>query len=96
MVDHETVVRESQNLIYIRLAPGKYAYLKYRIEGGKMYVNETYTPEEYRGRGLATKLMDAAMLYAKEKNLKIVPMCSFARHYLNKHPEFSSLFEESS
>ena len=91
---YKPIIRESQGLIFIRLTPGKYAFLRYSVNESKMLINEAYTPEEYRGRGLATKLMEAAVSYAKEKNLKIIPVCSFARHYLNKHPELSNLFEQ--
>jgi len=74
-----------------RLGPGKYAYLKYRLEGDKMYINATFTPGEYRGRGLAAKLTKVAIKYARENALKIVPNCSYAESYFEKHPEYSNI-----
>ncbi|HDI31920.1 MAG TPA: N-acetyltransferase [Thermofilum sp.] len=65
----------------IRLEPGKYAFLGYHIEGDKLYVDSTYTPLEYRGRGIARRLMD----YARENGYKIVPVCSYAVAYFRKH-----------
>lgn len=86
-VSFEPLVKERQKLIVITLAPGKSSYLRYRVEGDKMYVDEVYTPEEFRGRGLASKLMEAAVAYAKEKKLRVVPVCSYARRYLEARPE---------
>ena len=78
---------ERRKRFQIRLTYGKASFLKYDIKDGKMFIEETYTPPEYRGRGLATKLMEAALKYAEERNLKIVPKCSFAEVYFKKHPE---------
>jgi len=71
-------------MFHVRLAPGKHSYLKYSIEGGDMKILSTYTPEEFRGRGLAAILMEEAIKYAKENNLRIVPVCSYAKYYLEK------------
>ena len=84
-------VRRAADKFLIRLAPGKYAYLKYRLEGGTMYIDATFTPEEYRGRGLAAELTRAAIEYARENALKIVPNCSYAEDYFEKHQEYRDL-----
>jgi len=75
----------------IRLAPGKYAYLKYRSEGGIMYIDATFTPKEYRGHGLAAKLMKVVIEYARKNGSKIMPNCSYAKSYFNKHPEYRGI-----
>lgn len=84
-------VRRAADKFLIRLAPGKYAYLKYCLEGGTMYIDATFTPGEYRGRGLAAELTKAAIEYARENALKIVPNCSYAESYFEKHPEYRNL-----
>ena len=81
-------VKHVADKFLIRLAPGKYAYLKYRLEEDTVYIDAVFTPEEYRGRGLAAKLMEAALKYARENMLKIVPNCSYAASYFEKHPEY--------
>jgi hypothetical protein len=70
----------------INLTPSEHAYIEYHLEGGKMYIDSTFTPEEYRGRGLAAELTEAAIGYAREKKFKIVPNCSYAKDYFEKHP----------
>jgi len=85
------VVRRAADKFLIRMAPGKYAYLKYHLKWGAMYIDATFTPNEYRGRGLAAELTKAAIEYARENALKIVPNCSYAAGYFEKHPEYRDL-----
>ncbi|MGB9830565.1 MAG: N-acetyltransferase, partial [Fervidicoccus fontis] len=40
-----------------------------------------------RGRGIAEKLVDEAVKFAKENELKIEPICSYAIYYFIKHSE---------
>ncbi|MCD6369497.1 MAG: N-acetyltransferase [Thermoproteales archaeon] len=88
----EYEVLERGNRLLIRLAPGKFAFLEYRVEGNLMYIDKTYTPPEFRGRGIAGRLMKVAVKKVLDQGLKIVPNCSYARHYLlEKHPEYSDL-----
>jgi hypothetical protein len=75
----------------IRLDAEKYAYVKYHISGNAPYIDSTFVPEEYRGQGLAETLVKAVLNYAAEKKLKIVPNCSYAKRYIEKHPEYQNL-----
>lgn len=84
-------VKRRPHKFVIRLAPGKYAYLKYRINQNELYIDSTFTPEEYRDRGLARKLTEAAIEYARQNSIKIVPNCSYAEHYFKEHPKYREL-----
>jgi len=84
-------VKRLADKFLIRLAPKKYAFLKYRLEGGTIYIDATSTPEGYRGRGLAAALTKAAIEYARENGFKIVPNCSYAKSYFEKHPEYRDI-----
>ena len=79
-------INRTADKFLIRLTPKDHAYVEYHLEGGKMYIDSTFTPEEYRGRGLAAELTEAAIGYAREKKFKIVPNCSYAKDYFEKHP----------
>ena len=72
-------VQRKCNDFLIRLARGKYAYVKYHISDGTLYIDSTFVPEEYRGRSLAETLVKAAIEHARQNNLKIVPVCSYAK-----------------
>lgn len=90
----EIIHRPEQGKFLIRLAPGAYAFLGYELREGKMYITTTYTPPEFRGRGIATRLIEHAIKWAEEKNYKVVPVCSFAVHYFRKHEEMRRVLDE--
>ena len=88
---YKVVHREKSNWFFIRLDKGKAAYLKYTRLEKTLSVDHTHTPEEYRGKGLAKRLMLAVINYAKRNNLKIIPNCSYAQYFFEKNPEFRDL-----
>ena len=89
--NYEVVHREKSNWFFIKLGRGKAAYIKYTRIGSAISIDHTYTPEEYRGRGIAKRLMLAVIDYAKQNNLKIIPNCSYAQYFFQKHPEYTDL-----
>jgi len=42
-----------------------------------LYVESTVVSSELRGQGIAGKLFDAGVKYARENGYKIVPICSY-------------------
>lgn len=64
--------------------------LGYRIDPGPqgqvVTILHTVLYDEYSGHGLATRLTGGAMAYMRENNLKVRPICSFTRHFLDAHP----------
>ena len=53
------------------------AKLIYRKEGEKLFFESTVVSPELRGQGIAGKLFEAGVKYARENNYKIVPVCSY-------------------
>ena len=54
------------------------ASAKFRIEENNLFIDYVFAPPELRGTGAASDLMKEIANYAKEKNLKIIPICSYA------------------
>ncbi len=70
----------------------KRAVLEYRSNReGKMFLNSTEVPESLRGQGIAAKLVQHVFDYARENNYRIIPVCSYVKTYLKKHPEQQDL-----
>ncbi len=65
--------------------------LNYRLAGDALTLTHTETPVAVRGRGLASRLVEAVLRQARERGLKVVPRCAFVSAYLEKHPEFRDL-----
>lgn len=61
--------------------------LTYTLEGSDLRANHTGTNPAFRGRGVATRLVEAAVAYARENGLRIVPICPFVASLFEKHPE---------
>lgn len=58
------------------------AVVDYRRQGETIYITRTYTPPQYRGRGIAAAVTEAALQYARAEGLTIVPVCSYTVDYL--------------
>lgn len=57
----------------------KYAYITWKELGnGVIEVDHTVVDKEYGGQGIAAKLVDEVVKYAKENNLKISSTCWYA------------------
>jgi len=67
---------------------GRIAVADFQIEGDRMLFTHTGVPPEFRGRGIAEKLVLAGFRAARARRLKIVPVCSYVAAVLQRHPEF--------
>jgi Predicted acetyltransferase len=87
-------VEYTSTVFFIRLPNKQKAWLTYEVENGIMKLKQTYTPPEFRGKGLARMLIEKAIEVAKEKNLKIYPICSYSVYYFLKNPSKRDLLVE--
>ena len=46
---------------------------------------------DLRGHGLAGKLTQASLEFAKAKSLRVIPMCSYAAAYIRRNPQYAEL-----
>jgi len=70
---------------------GRVSIADYRRAGDTLQIVHTEVPQELQGRGIAAALMAAALAYAEANGLKVVPLCSYARAYMRRHPQTSAL-----
>ncbi|HEY8710638.1 MAG TPA: GNAT family N-acetyltransferase [Burkholderiaceae bacterium] len=63
----------------------------YELDGGVMTITHTEVPPALEGRGIAAALIRAALAHARESDLKVRPLCSYARVYMQRHPETATL-----
>ncbi|BBZ19877.1 GNAT family N-acetyltransferase [Mycolicibacterium gadium] len=55
---------------------------------GQRTFPHTEMDDAFQGRGLASILIGEALQQTKDEGLRIVPVCSMVRSYVEKHPEF--------
>ena len=67
------------------------ALLRYRLWPGAIELVHTEVPKIIEGQHLGSKLARAALEWARERNLRVIPTCPFVRAYIERHPEYESL-----
>jgi uncharacterized protein len=66
---------------------GALAELIYRRRADRLVLVHTEVPGELGGHGLGGQLVRAALDKAAADNLTVVPLCPFARSWLERHPD---------
>jgi uncharacterized protein len=66
------------------------AELAYRAGDGRLVLVHTGVPEAVRRRGIADRLMQAAVHRAARTGEVIVPWCSYARRWLAERPDVTA------
>lgn len=70
---------------------GYLSKLDYIQDGKNFVITHVGVSPELRGQGIAGKIVQVGLEYAKEESLRVVPMCSYAAAYIRKHPEYAEL-----
>lgn len=71
------------------------ATLDYQMEGPDLALDHTYVPSALRGQGIAQQLATAALDYARDNNLKVLPYCGFVQKFIAGHPKYQELVSAS-
>lgn len=69
---------------------GRLAELVYRRRGDRLILVHTEVPAELERHGIGGKLVSAAIDRAAREGLTVVPLCPFARDWLERHPDAAS------
>ena len=64
---------------------------EYMRVGDTLHLRHTEVPPPLQGRGIAGMLVEAAIDHAAANNLKVMPLCSYARAWMSRHPETHAL-----
>ncbi len=73
---------------------GKIAFSKYLLAGEKIIIEHTEVPIELEGKGIASRIVHAALDYARAQKLKVMPLCPFTAGFIHRHPEYQDLVLE--
>ena len=66
---------------------GATAVLTYEEGDGDVALLHTVVPPELEGSGIGSRLAETAVGWAREQGLEVVPVCSFVRGWLERHPD---------
>lgn len=86
-----TVSHEPSNHRFVINTDGEQSVLDYQLEGDVMTITHTGVPSSLSGRGLAAEMTLAAFETARAEGWRVVPACSYAASWVQKHAEFKDL-----
>ena len=67
--------------------------LEFSFDGNVMSIDHTYAFK--KGMDIGGVLVSAANDYAVSKGLKVMPVCSFASVWYERHPQFGDILERN-
>lgn len=70
---------------------GHLSVAEYRLDGRRILFTHTEVPPALRGQGVAAKIVRAALDYARESGLTVVPLCWYVDAFIRRNPEYRDL-----
>ncbi len=78
---------------YIEENGGRIAVMEYVYAGpDKFIIEHTEVHETHEGKGLGKILVEAAVLYARDNNMRIIPLCPYAQAVFKRKPEYEDVW----
>ena len=90
-LDKLQVTRNEADNIFEVWIDGHLCKLDYIQDGNNLVIEHVGVYPEFRGQGIAGKLMEVALEYAKQNSLRVIPMCSYAVYYIRNNPQYIEL-----
>jgi predicted GNAT family acetyltransferase len=87
MSDVSRVVDDHGRSKFEIVVDGAVAELVYRRRADRLVLVHTGVPQSLAGHGVGGQLVKAAVDWAAKDRLTVVPVCPFAREWLERHPD---------
>ncbi|MGE0410166.1 MAG: GNAT family N-acetyltransferase [Amphiplicatus sp.] len=62
-----------------------------RAGAATIIIDHTYVPEAFRNRDIGGMLVRRGVEDARKEGRKVIPLCSFAKAYIDQHPELQDV-----
>lgn len=91
MTNHQ-IIHNSDMQRFELVVEGSMAVLSYEPHAEKMWIfNHTYVPDQLKGQGIGSELLQYALVYCRDNQIKVVPECSFVSAYFRRYPQWQDL-----
>ncbi|NWG73882.1 MAG: N-acetyltransferase [Rubrivivax sp.] len=87
------MVHDAARQCFETVVDGRRSVCAYRLQLGTMVFTHTEVPPALQGRGIAAALVAAALAHARERGLRVRPLCSYVAVYMRRHPETLDLLD---
>lgn len=91
MSDTPAVLHNAADHRYEVTVDGHLSVCEYELAGERIIFTHTLVPAELRGRGIAEKLVRAALADVRTAGRQVVPACSYVAKFIERHKEFQDL-----
>lgn len=89
MNEVQVKINDKKGSFFIEIEGKQEAEMTFVFAGeDKIIIDHTGVNPGNEGKGLGKQLVAQAVTYAREKNIKIIPLCPFAKKVFDKTPEF--------
>ena len=85
------VVHDEESNRFTASRDGHMAVLEYQLFTDKVVFTHTEVPRELEGSGVGGSLARTGLEWARERGLRVVPVCPFVAAYIRRHPEYVDL-----
>src|SRR4051812_37797179 len=80
-----------RGLFFIDVNGSRLARMTYTVAGNRATIEHTEVDEAMRGQRAGARLVEAAVQWARESNMKLVPVCSYAKSVFDKTPSYADV-----
>ena len=89
MIAHE---RSGHRGAFVWQTEGKrLAEMTYTVAGSRVIIDHTQVDDSLRGKGVGAQLVEAAVEYARTENVRLMPLCPYAKSVFDKTPEYGDV-----
>lgn len=90
----ERVESNSKGAFVIHVDGERAGELTYSRAGDQLIIiDHTGVDDSHRGEGLARKLVEAAVGWARDSDTKVIPLCPYAKAKIDETPEWQDVLE---
>lgn len=91
-IQHES--NDRKGAFFVTADGKRLAEMTYSKAGEKMIIiDHTEVSEQLKGQGVGNQLVMAAVALARENQLKVIPLCPFAKSVFDKTPEIQDVLK---
>ena len=84
---------EPKGAFYIEENGVQQAAMTYTMASKTMIINHTEVDDSLRGKGAGVQMLVALVQYVREKGLKVIPLCPFAKSVFQKREDLRDVLK---
>lgn len=88
---YQAIHHPMEKMFTVVLDQGHEAKVTYSQQGMVLHLDYSEVPEALRGKGYGGAMMEAVLHAIEQEGFKVVPECSYIKHYMDTHKDWAHL-----